>query len=96
MVWAANVPLAKFKVRTMNVDLIFADFKTPKDKVSAQYFLSDENIHAYNHKSLECINSYRSMQQIHRTVEQVCSDSLQPRAAFEIFRRTTQVVKAFA
>lgn len=30
IVWGANVPLAKFSVRGINVDLVFADFATPK------------------------------------------------------------------
>jgi poly(A) polymerase Pap1 len=39
IVWAANVPLAKFKIHKVGVDLIFADFQTPSKIVNQDYFL---------------------------------------------------------
>ena len=61
MVWAANVPLIKFKVSLISVDLIFADFLTPVQKITSDYFLKSKNICQTNAKSLECINSLLSM-----------------------------------
>jgi poly(A) polymerase Pap1 len=69
MVWAANVPLAKFKVREVAVDLIFADFLTPSYNVTTpDYFLKAKNICPSNSKSLDCINSLLSMQELQRIV----------------------------
>lgn len=38
MIWAANVPLTKFKVHNISVDLIFADFLTPRHPIEPEYF----------------------------------------------------------
>lgn len=71
VVWAANVPLAKFKVRSICVDLIFADFLTPPNSlvVNLDYFTQLTNICPSNTKSLECINSLLSMQELKRIIE---------------------------
>jgi poly(A) polymerase Pap1 len=61
MIWAANVPLTKFKVHNISVDLIFAYFLTPKSPVEIDYFRQPHNICQINSKSLECINSLLSM-----------------------------------
>jgi poly(A) polymerase Pap1 len=65
IVWGANVPLAKFSVKGINVDLVFADFATPKllyGVVESEQYLKDvKNINIGNTKSQECMLSYMTM-----------------------------------
>ena len=37
IVWGANVPLCKFKVGKISVDLVFAEIQTPNQIVSEDY-----------------------------------------------------------
>ena len=87
VVWAANVPLAKFKVGNINVDLVFADYKTPTEKVTQDYFLDDRNICSLNQKSSECVNGLISMFKLQEIVASF--DNKNPDLALEIFRCAT-------
>ena len=86
----SNIPLAKFSVRNVSVDLIFADFVTPQKPVSVEYFNYAKNICPTNHKSHDCLNSLHTMKELQRIVNSFGTDS------FEIFSRVTKVVKYFA
>ena len=91
VVWAANIPLAKFSVRGVSVDLVFADFATPKLLPTADYLTQPHNITSA--KSAECMLSYLTMLELKRTLQALDPHSDQP---LQIFSRVCQVVKCFA
>ncbi len=69
IVWGANVPLCKFKVGKISIDLVFVELITPNNSVNLSYFESIANISTFNTKSIECLNSYLMMVEIRRTVD---------------------------
>ena len=68
----AHIPLAKFTLNGIKVDLVFADMATPyhilRDveetklnrpmMLNPEYLLSESSVHNGNHKSAECLNGY--------------------------------------
>ena len=68
----AHIPLAKFTLNGIKVDLVFADMATPyhilrdveetklnrPTMLSPEYLLSESSVHNGNLKSAECLNGY--------------------------------------
>ena len=81
------MPLCKFKVGSISIDLVFVELVPPKNSVNLDYFESIANISTYNTKSIECLNSYLMMVEIRKTLEGM--DSANPDNVIQIFSRVT-------
>ena len=81
------MPLCKFKVGSISIDLVFVELVPPKNSVNLDYFESIANISTYNTKSIECLNSYLMMVEIRKTIEGM--DSANPDNVIQIFSRVT-------
>lgn len=94
IIWGANVPLCKFKVGSISIDLVYVELIPPNNSVNLQYFESIANISTFNTKSIECLNSYLMMVEMRRTIEAM--DQVNPDYVLQIFSRVTSVLKHFA
>ena len=81
------MPLCKFKVGSVSIDLVFVELIPPNNSVNLNYFESIANISTYNTKSIECLNSYLMMVEMRRAIE--CMDKENPENVLQIFSRVT-------
>jgi poly(A) polymerase Pap1 len=82
-VWDANVPLCKFKVGSISVDLVFAEIQTPDQSVPDDYLEQPHNIASTYSKSIDCLNSYLMMKELRRIL--VNMDKNQSGEALQVF-----------
>jgi poly(A) polymerase Pap1 len=83
IVWDANVPLCKFKVGSISVDLVFAEIQTPDHSVPDDYLEQPHNIASTYSKSIDCLNSYLMMKELRRIL--VNMDQNQSGEALQVF-----------
>lgn len=94
VVLGANIPLAKFSVYGVNVDLVFVDFETPKLESGTEYLENPNNVVAYSYKSADCMRSYKVMLELQRIIA-----ALEPNNSdrpMQVFSRTCRLIKCFA
>ena len=91
VVQAANVPVVKFKIDKVSVDLTFSEFKTPQQPVPEDYFFQSANVSHHDQKSLECMNGFLMMRELKGIIENF--DRAKKHEPLELFKRCVFVVK---
>jgi poly(A) polymerase Pap1 len=94
LVLSANVPLAKFQLNGVSVDLVFADFTTPKFEPASDYLSHTGNISPHNSKSTECMLSYLTMLELKQILQRLEPEN--SKRPLQVFSRVCKVVKCFA
>ena len=72
VVHAVNVPVVKFKIDKVSVDLAYAEFKSPvsnSENVSEDYFTHSCNLNHHDHKALDCMNGYLMMHKLLKEIK---------------------------
>jgi poly(A) polymerase Pap1 len=77
----------------VSVDLVFADFSTPKCEPGPDYLTHSGNISPHNSKSTECMLSYLTMLELKQILQRL--EPQNPQRPLQIFSRICKVVKCF-
>jgi poly(A) polymerase Pap1 len=95
LVMAVNVPVVKFKIGNISVDLTFVDFKKPnvEGPLPNDYFTTVMNISHQEPKSVECMHGYLMMTELQQIITRI--DSKRQEHCLQLFQRVTQVIKTF-
>lgn len=95
MVLEATIPLVKFQTNNVCIDLIFADFLTPKSLKDCpdNYLENPSNIGPYNQKSFNCLHSYQSMLELKRLLANLSPQN--PSKPLQVFSRVCRLIKCF-